>query len=151
MLFTDLAECLKYDPNPPGLTAFYNYFLDLLSGTVSTTTFSFNTCFMANIVIRCFHTTLAVFSMSLSIKFASVLEADMVVLFLLHPYIKTLIYHSLLKDKNVNSMFISLTYEAGAYKLSIKPKELWLDCDLKVQAIVKPEFSSGPLFLLSHF
>lgn len=28
-----LAECLKYDPNPPSLVAFYNYFLDLLSGT----------------------------------------------------------------------------------------------------------------------
>lgn len=26
--------CMDYDPNPQGLVVFYNYFLDLLSGTV---------------------------------------------------------------------------------------------------------------------
>ncbi|XP_028325566.1 transmembrane channel-like protein 7 [Gouania willdenowi] len=30
---TGPEECMKYDPNPPGLVLFYNYFLDLLSGT----------------------------------------------------------------------------------------------------------------------
>ncbi|XP_042345811.1 transmembrane channel-like protein 4 [Plectropomus leopardus] len=30
---TGPEECLDYDPNPQGLVVFYNYFLDLLSGT----------------------------------------------------------------------------------------------------------------------
>ncbi|KAM8870965.1 transmembrane channel-like protein 7 [Spinachia spinachia] len=30
---TGLDECTVYDPNPQGLVVFYNYFLDLLSGT----------------------------------------------------------------------------------------------------------------------
>ncbi|KAM9353480.1 voltage-gated chloride channel TMC4 [Symphorus nematophorus] len=30
---TGPEECMKYDPNPQGLVVFYNYFLDLLSGT----------------------------------------------------------------------------------------------------------------------
>ncbi|XP_032375553.1 transmembrane channel-like protein 7 [Etheostoma spectabile] len=30
---TGPKECMDYDPNPPGLVKFYNYFLNLLSGT----------------------------------------------------------------------------------------------------------------------
>ncbi|XP_076592767.1 transmembrane channel-like protein 7 [Chaetodon auriga] len=30
---TGPEECMEYDPNPQGLVVFYNYFLDLLSGT----------------------------------------------------------------------------------------------------------------------
>ncbi|XP_036928882.1 transmembrane channel-like protein 7 [Acanthopagrus latus] len=30
---TGPEECMQYDPNPQGLVVFYNYFLDLLSGT----------------------------------------------------------------------------------------------------------------------
>lgn len=32
--FPGPEDCMAYDPNPQGLVAFYNYFLDLLSGTV---------------------------------------------------------------------------------------------------------------------
>ncbi len=32
--FPGPEECMGYDPNPAGLVLFYNYFLDLLSGTV---------------------------------------------------------------------------------------------------------------------